>query len=107
MVENEIDTICQKVMNSHVEKIEERGDNLKFVVCYGNKQAIFKLKEQKNTFKDIKKSVATYFGLPEEMIFLQNNRGEILLKNQLIIDELFPLKSCKIKGFMPQINVIF
>jgi len=80
---------------------------MSYTVIHGNKRAVFKLKNRIEKFEDIKPSIANYFGLPPELIFLQNNKGEILLKGQKVLDELFPLNSSKIKGDVPTIHVKF
>jgi len=65
------------------------------------------LKDRKHTFGDIKDNIAEYFGLPKNVIFLENVKGEILLSKQKVIDELFPLQSSKIVGEEPIISVTF
>lgn len=90
VVQSEIDSVCRKVLLSHVEPLVE-GANMNYIVRHGTKQAIFKLKSRKQTFGDIKGNIAEYFGLPKSIIFLENIKGEILLSKQKVLDELFPL----------------
>ena len=65
------------------------------------------LKSMHDTFEDIKEKVANYFGLPIEKIFLMNSKNQILLSKILVVDELFPLQTSKIKGEDPTIYVTF
>jgi len=44
--------------------------NMKYVVKYSNKSAIFGLSKVSETFSEVKKRVADYFALPPELIFL-------------------------------------
>jgi len=87
-VQNEIETVCTRVINSHIDQLES---NMNYIVIHANKQAIFKLKTRKDTFGQIKGNIAEYFGLPKDKIFLKNSRGEIMLNKNKVIDELFPL----------------
>lgn len=109
LVETEIKQCCKEVIERHVEKIGvgKDRDNMDYIVKNGKKQAIFKLDDPNRTFGQIKSQIAKYFQLPDDIIFLQNNKKEILLRDQKVLDELFPLKSCKIKGEQPVIHVIF
>jgi len=52
---------------------------MEYIVKHGTKKAIFQLKDKDDTFKDIKSNVEQYFGLPKGTIFLENEKGEILL----------------------------
>jgi len=92
------------VITSHVDELE---GNMNYIVIHANKQAIFKLKTRNDTFGQIKGNIAEYFGLPKDKIFLKNSRGEIMLQKNLVIDELFPLQSSKIKNEDPVIYVTF
>jgi len=42
--------------------------------------------------------ISNYFGLPNDKIFLKNSKEEILLSNQSVVHELFPLQSSKMKN---------
>lgn len=96
------------MIEAHVEKLNDVStNNMNYIVKHGTKQAIFKLKDRRNTFGDIKNNIAEYFGLPKAYIFLENVKGEILLSKHKVIDELFPLQSSKICGEEPVINVTF
>lgn len=74
--------MVKNVLYSHVEPKDEfycagpNGDIVKnrmeYVVKHTSKQAVFKLGKKSETFEDIKKSIASYFGLPIEKIFLTN-----------------------------------
>ena len=77
MVESEIETIAQKVLNAHVEPLVI--EKMSYIVIHANKKAIFKLKNRDDTFGHIKEKIAEYFGLPKDRIFLRNQNGEILL----------------------------
>ena len=55
----------------------------------------------------MKKNVAEYFGLPIDLINLKNSNDEILLKDQLVVQELFPMLSSKMVGVDPKIWVCF
>ena len=46
MVESEIETIAQKVLNAHIEPL----DKMNYIVIHANKKAIFKLKNREDTF---------------------------------------------------------
>ena len=123
-VAGDIEMICSKVIESHVEKITrvvEETDptkvysgsthrvepvNMNYIVKHGNKQAIFKLTNMTDTIKNIKSNIGEYFGLPPP-IFLENQNKEILLDRNKVIDELFPLQSSKIRGEDPVIYVTF
>ena len=76
MVESEIESICERVLLNHVEQLQssEMNNNMSYTVIHGNKRAVFKLKNRSEKFQDIKPSIANYFGLPPELIFLQNNK---------------------------------
>jgi len=93
IVESEIESICRRVVLNHVEPLKEETNknNMSYTVIHGNKKAIFKLKNRRDRFGNIKGSIADYFGLPPKLIFLQNSKGEILLKSHKVVDELFPL----------------
>jgi hypothetical protein len=60
-----------------------------------------------DTFGSIKDKVAKYFGLPADKIFLVNSKKQILLSKILVVDELFPLQTSKIRGDDPTIYVTF
>ena len=105
MVLNEIDTYCTNVLNSHIEQLNE--SNMFYTVMHSEKQAIFKLGSRKDTFADIKGRIANYFGLPEDKIFLTNSRQEIILPKIRVIDELFPLETCKLRNDKAIIYVTF
>lgn len=77
MVANEIESICSNVITAHVEPLTK--ENMLYIVIHARKQAVFKLKNRKDTFESIKGNIAEYFGLPKNKIFLQNARGEIML----------------------------
>ena len=64
----------------------------------GDKKALFKLKNRDDKIANIKIKIAEYFGLPKKQIFLKNASEEILLSNNKVVDELFPLITSKIKG---------
>lgn len=68
---------------------------------------MFKLGKKTETFEDIKISIASYFGLPLDKIFLTNQKKDMLLSNQTVVDELFPLQSTKIKNEKPIVFVTF
>lgn len=103
MVQSEIDTIAHKVLMSHIEPL----DRMNYIVVHAFKKAIFKLNNREDTFGKIKGKIADYFGLPPDKIFLRNQKGEILLSKQRVIDELFPLQSAKIRGDDPVVHVTF
>ena len=42
--------------------------------------------------------IANYFGVPNDKIFLKNSKEEILLSDQIVVYELFPLQSSKMKN---------
>jgi len=96
MVINEIETVCDKVISAHIEMLDD--NNMNYIVIHSDKKAIFKLKSKTETFKDINDKIAYYFGLPKGKIFLKNSNNEILLSNMRVIDELFPLRTSKIKN---------
>ena len=104
MVQQEIDSISTKVLMSHIEQLHDR---MNYIVIHANKKAIFKLNNREDTFGVIKKYIAEYFGLPDSKIFLRNQKGEILLSKQKVIDELFPLQTAKIKGDDPVLYITF
>jgi hypothetical protein len=91
----------------HCELLDLENNNLDYVVINGDKKALFKLKNRADKFKDINIKIAEYFGLPKGKIFLKNIKEEILLSNNLVVDELFPLKTSKIKNQDPKIFVTF
>lgn len=99
--------ICIKVINMHCELLDLENNNLDYVVINGDKKALFKLKNRADKFEDINIKIAEYFGLPKGKIFLKNIKEEILLSNNLVVDELFPLKTSKIKNQDPKIFVTF
>lgn len=72
MVESEIESICKRVLLNHVEELQshEMRNNMSYTVIHGNKRAVFKLKNRSEKFEHIKPSVAQYFGLPPDLIFL-------------------------------------
>lgn len=105
IVKNKIDTVCIQDIFTHIEQLEM--GNMNYIVKHADKQAIFRLKNKKETFGQIKESIAEYFGLPPKLVFLENENGEILLSKNKVIDELFPLHSCKIKKEDPVISVTF
>lgn len=123
-VSGDIETICSKVIESHVERITKEVEetdliqisggkthrtvpvNMNYIVKHGNKQAIFKLTNMNDTIKNIKSNIGEYFGLPPP-IFLENQNKEILLDRNKVIDELFPMQSSKIRGEDPVIYVTF
>lgn len=76
-------------------------------MVHSNKKAVFILKKPNDSFGEIKVAIANYFGLPQDAIFLSNIQHEILLPNQYVLDELFPLQSSKVIGAKPTINVVF
>ena len=43
------------------------------------------------TFKDIKKGVAEYFGLPEKDIFFTNEHGQVYMLEMRVSENLFPV----------------
>ena len=105
MVLNDIDTYCTNVLKSHIENLSD--NNMFYTVVHSDKQAIFKLGARTDTFYDIKPRIANYFGLPEDKIFLTNSKQEIILPKILVVDELFPLQTCKIRNDKPTIYVTF
>ena len=105
LVINEIDTICNKVIFTHLDPLTK--DNMYYIVKHADKQAVFKLNDKKDGFGDIKGNIALYFGLPDQLIFLENSKNEIMLDKHKVIDEIFPLQSSKIKGEDPTLYVTF
>lgn len=69
-----------------------------YTVIHAGKKAVFQLTTLNDQFSDIKMKIANYFGLPNDKIFLKNSKEEILLSNQSVVDELFPLQSSKMKN---------
>jgi hypothetical protein len=45
--------------------------------------------------------VAEYYGLPEELVFLRNEAGEILLDMQPVLEEFWPMMTSKVRGDVP------
>ena len=104
MVNGLIEKVSNKVIFSHLDNLY---GNMDYIVINNNKKAMFKLKKKTDTFGEIKANISKYFGLPDEKIFLTNGFNEILLSSQLVIDELFPLQSSKLKNENPIIYVTF
>ena len=123
MVEARIEDICKQVIVAHVEENAKGGakgggdySNMNYIVKHQNKQAIFKLKKDDENFgkdqpgpgpKGIRSDIAQYFGLPEDSIFFKNQKKQILLRNNKVKDELFPLQTSKIKTGHPVLEVVF
>ena len=98
--------ICNGLIDSHLTTLVP-GYNTEYTVVHSNKKAVFILKKPNDSFGEIKTAIANYFGLPQDAIFLSNMKHEILLPNQYVLDELFPLQSSKVIGDKPTINVVF
>ena len=69
-----------------------------YAVIHAGKKAVFQLTTLNDKFSDIKMKIASYFGVPNDKIFLKNSKEEILLSNQSVVDELFPFQSSKMKN---------
>ena len=69
-----------------------------YTVIHAGKKAVFQLTSFNDLFSDIKMKIANSFGLPNDKIFLKNSKEEILLSNQSVVDEIFPLQSSKMKN---------
>jgi len=69
-----------------------------YTVIFAGKKAVFQLTTINDKFSDIKMKIASYFGVPNDKIFLKNSKEEILLSNQSVVDELFPFQSSKMKN---------
>lgn len=76
-VKNEIETYCNRVIYSHIDKLDE--NNMEYNVYHMKKKAVFRLGSKDDTFGFVKEKIANYFGLPVEKIFLMNDRDQILL----------------------------
>lgn len=76
-VKNEIETYCNRVIYSHIDKLDE--NNMEYNVYHMKKKAVFRLGSKDDTFGFVKEKIADYFGLPVEKIFLMNDRDQILL----------------------------
>ena len=58
-------------------------------------------------FKQIKVNIAKYFGLGANQIFFKNTKEQILLQEQRVLDELYPMQSAKIRNMTPVLKLTF
>ena len=58
-----------------------------------------------NTFGDVTKIVATYFGLPAKIMFFSDREGTIYMNDMKVLDTLFPMITAHRSGDTPEIYV--
>lgn len=67
---------------------------------------MFELKNDSQSFSDLKPVVAQYFALPQAEIFFKDPQSnEVLLSKLKVLPTLFPLVNAKIRGTVPLLSV--
>lgn len=62
--------------------------------------------DEQDEFRSIKKKVASYFTLREDLIFFADEQDTIYMEDMRIIETLFPLLTAQTAGVVPKIKVL-
>eukprot|EP00347_Sterkiella_histriomuscorum_P019102 403342941 len=103
LINNEIDAMCNRIIENYIEPLNNQ--NLSFQVEHQGNRAVFELKNENHSFRNIKPVIAQYFALPQEEIFFKNERDEVLLSNLKVLPTLFPLINSKIRNTTPVLKI--
>jgi len=79
-----------------------------FVVKYEQNALKMRCSKKTETFEDVIRIAAKYFGLPPNIVFIADRpaNGCIFLNEQKVFEEIFPFRTAKKMGNLPALHIV-